>query len=108
MARPLRIEFPGAIYRVTARGNAREAIVRDDAERDLILDALGEVVTRFGWLCHADCLMGNHYHQFAKTRSVAQRRYAEFVAQGRNLPSPWPEPSFIPLSTQNGMTTPLQ
>jgi hypothetical protein len=108
MARPLRIEFPGAIYRVTARGNAREAIVRDDADRDLFLDALGEVVTRFGWLCHADCLMDNHYHQFAKTRSVAQRRYAEFVAQGRNLPSPWPEPSFIPLSTQNGMTTPLQ
>src|ERR1019366_8877339 len=52
MARPLRIEFPGAIYHVAARGNAREAIVRADADRDLFLDALGEVVTRFGWLCH--------------------------------------------------------
>ena len=190
MARPLRIEFPGAIYHVTARGNAREAIFRDDADRDLFLDALGEVVTRFGWLCHAYCLMDNHYHllietsqgnlspgmrqlngvytqrvnrrharvghvfqgrfkailverdsyllelaryivlnpvrakvvknpdrypwssypatvgavvspaclstdwlfsQFAKTRPVAQRRYAEFVAQGKSLPSPWPE-----------------
>ena len=49
MARPLRIEFPGAIYHVAARGNAREAIVSDDAERDLFLDTLGEVVTRFGW-----------------------------------------------------------
>jgi hypothetical protein len=48
MARPLRIEFPGAIYHVVARGNAREAIVRADADRDLFLDALGEVVTRFG------------------------------------------------------------
>jgi len=57
MARPLRIEFPGAIYHVAARGNAREAIVRDDADRDLFLDALGEVVTRFGWLYHAYCLM---------------------------------------------------
>ena len=190
MARPLRIEFPGAIDHVTARGNAREAVFHDDADRELFLDALGEVVTRFGWLCHAYCLMDNHYHllietpqgnlspgmrqlngvytqrfnrrharvghvfqgrfkailveresyllelaryivlnpvrakvvknpdrypwssypatvgavaspaclstdwllgQFAKTRPVAQRRYAEFVAQGKNLPSPWPE-----------------
>jgi putative transposase len=56
MAQPLRIEFPGAIYHVTARGNARKAIFRDDADRDLLLDALSEVVTRFGWLCHAYCL----------------------------------------------------
>ena len=50
MAGSLRIEFPGAIYHVTARGNARAAIVRDDADCDLFLDALGEVVTRFGWI----------------------------------------------------------
>ena len=53
MAGSLRIEFPGAIYHVTARVNARAAIVRDDADCDLFLDALGEVVTRFGWICHA-------------------------------------------------------
>ena len=190
MVRPLRIELPGAICRVIACGNAREAIFRDEADRDLFLDALGQVVTRFAWRCHAYCLMDNHYHllietpegnlspgmrqlngvytqrfnrrharvghvfqgrfkailvereryllelaryivlnpvrakmvkhpsrypwssypatvgaiappswistdwllsQFAKTRPVAQRRYAEFVAQGKNLPSPWPE-----------------
>src|SRR5450759_1574712 len=190
MARPLRIEFPGAIYHVTTRGNARKVVFRDDADRNLFLDALGEVVTRFRWLCHAYCLMDQHYHllietprgnlspgmrqlngvytqrfnrrharsghifegrfkamlierrsyllelaryivlnpvrakmiknpgryrwssypatvgavaspawlsadwilgRFAKTRSVAQRRYAEFVAQGSNLPSPWRE-----------------
>jgi putative transposase len=40
--------------------SVREAIVRDDADRDLLLDALGKVVTRFGWLCHAYCLLDNH------------------------------------------------
>src|SRR5450759_2845860 len=47
MARALRIEFLGVIYHVTAHGNAREAIFRDHADRDLFLDTLGEVVTRF-------------------------------------------------------------
>ncbi len=188
MARPLRLEFPNAIYHVTARGNARNDIFLDDEDRDLFLACLGDVVTRFGWLCHAYCLMDNHYHllietpegnlslgmrqlngvytqrfnrrhgrvghvfqgrfkaivvdrdsyllelcryvvlnpiragkrtkienyawssypatmglaacpawletdwvlgQFAKTRTVARRRYAEFVAEGGGLPSPW-------------------
>ncbi len=53
MARPLRIEFPDAIYHVTARGNAREAIFHDDADCKLFLETLGEVVTRFDWFCHA-------------------------------------------------------
>ncbi|MGE3296063.1 MAG: transposase [Porticoccaceae bacterium] len=190
MARPLRLEFPNAIYHVTARGNARSDIFLDDEDRELFLVCLGEVVTRFGWLCHAYCLMGNHYHlmietpegnlslgmrqlngvytqrfnrrhgrvgplfqgrykailvdrdsyllelcryvvlnpiragmvkkierygwssypatlglaacpawlatdwilgQFAKTRAVARRRYAQFVAEGAGLASPWPE-----------------
>ena len=67
MARPLRIEFPGAIYHVTTRSNARKAVFRDDADRDLFLDALGEVVTRFRWLCHAYCLMDRHYHLLIET-----------------------------------------
>lgn len=190
MARPLRIEFPGALYHVTARGNARQAIFRDDADRELLLGVLGDVVSRFRWRCHAHCLMGNHYHllietpegnlspgmrqlngiytqrfnrrharvghlfqgrfkailvereryllelaryivlnpvrakalkhpsrypwssyratvgavaspawlttdwilgQFAKTRQAAQRRYAQFIAEGKNLLSPWVE-----------------
>lgn len=67
MARPLRLEFPGAIYHVTARGNARNAIFLDDEDRALFLGGLGEVVTRFGWLCHAYCLMDNHYHLLIET-----------------------------------------
>lgn len=190
MARPLRVEFAGAIYHVTGRGNAREAIFRDDADRESFLSVLGEVIERAGWLMHAMCLMDNHYHllietpeanlsrgmrqingvytqrfnrrhgrvghvfqgrfkaivveresyllelaryivlnpvrarrvshpgryrwssylatagraprpswlstdwilsQFAKTRTLAQQRYAKFVSEGKDLPSPWSE-----------------
>jgi len=59
MARSLRLEFPGAIYHVTSRGNARNAIFIDDEDRGLFLGCLGEVVARFDWLCHAYCLMDN-------------------------------------------------
>ncbi|MDP3483270.1 MAG: transposase [Sulfuricella sp.] len=188
MARQLRLEFPGAIYHVTSRGNARNPIFLDDEDRMLFLACLGEVVERSSWLCHAYCLMDNHYHllietpegnlslgmrqlngvytqrfnrrhgrvghvfqgrfkaivvdrdsyllelcryvvlnpiragmvaqiehyawssypatmglsgcpdwletdwllgQFAKTRTAARRRYAEFVAEGKGLPPPW-------------------
>jgi len=67
MARPLRIEFPGAVYHVTSRGDRRENIYEDDADRERFLEILGEVVTRFRWLCHAYCLMTNHYHLLVET-----------------------------------------
>jgi len=67
MSRPLRIEFPGALYHVTARGNRREAIYEDDGDRRLFLTVLGGVVENFNWLCHAYCLMTNHYHLVIET-----------------------------------------
>ncbi|NJC87733.1 MAG: transposase [Desulfuromonas sp.] len=67
MARPLRIEFPGAVYHVTSRGNARADIFTDDRDRELFLKVLGQVVRRFNWLCHAYCLMDNHYHLLIET-----------------------------------------
>jgi REP element-mobilizing transposase RayT len=67
MARPLRIEFPGATYHVTTRGNAREPIFFTDADRRTLLDVLGETTERFRWLCHGYCLMGNHYHLLVET-----------------------------------------
>lgn len=67
MTRPLRIEFPGAVYHVTSRGNARADIFEDDNDRALFLKILGQVVRRFNWLCHAYCLMGNHYHLLIET-----------------------------------------
>jgi len=67
MARPLRIEYPGAVYHVTSRGNARQDIVVDDRDRSQWLSFLAHVVDRFGWLCHAYCLMDNHYHLLLET-----------------------------------------
>jgi REP element-mobilizing transposase RayT len=67
MARPLRLEFPGAIYHITARGNAGNAICLEDADRELWLRCLGEVIARFGWRCYAYCLMDNHYHLLIET-----------------------------------------
>jgi REP element-mobilizing transposase RayT len=67
MARPLRIEFPGAIYHLTNRGNAGQTIFEDDVDRIAFLSVLGDVVDRMGWLCHAYCLMENHYHLMAET-----------------------------------------
>jgi len=67
MARPLRIEFPGAVYHITSRGNALQDIYVDDADREAFLDVLTRVVERFHWLCHAYCLMGNHYHLLVET-----------------------------------------
>jgi putative transposase len=67
MARPLRLEFPGALYHVTARGNARNAVFLSDGDREGFLQCLKESVTRYGWLCHAYCLMDNHYHLLIET-----------------------------------------
>ena len=62
MARPLRIEYPGAVYHVMARGNARGPIYLDDADRSMFLRVLARTVSDCNWLCHSYCLMTNHYH----------------------------------------------
>jgi REP element-mobilizing transposase RayT len=67
MSRPLRIEFSGALYHVTARGNRRESIFLDDGDQARFLDVLGEVCRRFNWQLHAYCLMTNHYHLLIET-----------------------------------------
>jgi putative transposase len=67
MARPIRIEFSGAIYHVTTRGNEGGDIFIDDQDRQEFLTVLGEVVTRSGWKVHAYVLMNNHYHLLIET-----------------------------------------
>jgi len=62
MARPLRLEFPGAVYHITARGNAQQAIFDDDHDRQRFLHLLGREVLQQNWFCYAYCLMDNHYH----------------------------------------------
>lgn len=67
MARPLRLEFPNALYHVTSRGDRRENIYDDDEDRIIFLNILGKVVTDYNWLCHGYCLMSNHYHLIIET-----------------------------------------
>jgi REP element-mobilizing transposase RayT len=67
MARPLRIQYAGALYHVTSRGNARHPIFRNDFDRKVFLDLLEAVTEDFHWLCHAYCLMANHYHLVIET-----------------------------------------
>jgi putative transposase len=67
MSRPLRIEYPDAVYHVTSRGNARNDIFLSDSDRESFLAVLSGVVRRFNWLCHAYCLMDNHYHLLIET-----------------------------------------
>jgi putative transposase len=62
MARPLRIDFPEALYHVTSRGDRREPIFFDDADRLAFLDVLALGCERLEVDAHAWCLMGNHYH----------------------------------------------
>ncbi len=68
MARPLRIEFPGAVYHVTSRGDGREPIFVDDADQLALLEVLGSGLDRFDASALAWCLMGNHYHFVIQTR----------------------------------------
>ena len=67
MARPLRIEYPGAIYHAMSRGNARQAIFRDDIDRQKLLEYLEDSVVRCGWELFSFVFMPNHFHLFLRT-----------------------------------------
>ena len=67
MSRPLRIEFAGALYHVTSRGNERRAVFWEEADFDLFISVLEEVCDVFNWVIYAWCLMTNHYHLVIET-----------------------------------------
>jgi putative transposase len=67
MARPLRIEFADAVYHVTSRGNGRQKIFLDGQDNRKFLELFGKTIERFNWICHAFCLMVNHYHLMIET-----------------------------------------
>lgn len=67
MPRPPRVQYEGALYHVTSRGNERTDIFVHDADRELLLAILADVVDRLEWICHAYCLMTNHYHLVVQT-----------------------------------------
>ncbi len=67
MARSIRIEYEGALYHVTSRGNERRPIFFDDEDREAFLQFLGEGARRFGWVVSAWVLMTNHFHLVIQT-----------------------------------------
>ncbi len=67
MSRPLRIQYPGALYHVTARGNERKPIVRDDKDRWLFIRVLEDMVESHDVIIYAWVLMDNHFHLLIET-----------------------------------------
>ena len=62
MTRPLRIEYPGAVYHITSSGNDKKLVFKEEQDREDFLNTLAHVTKRYHWICHAYCLMTNHYH----------------------------------------------
>src|SRR5258705_11829 len=77
VARKLRVQYPGALYHVMNRGDRREPIFWDDADRQSFLATLGEVCVKTGWQVHAYCLMPNHFR-------LALRRGIPGIGGGRS------------------------
>jgi putative transposase len=79
MVRPLRIEYPGAVYHITSRGDRREPIAKDDLDRATFLSILAQAFDRFDAHAWAYCLMGNHYHLVIRTRQANLSRLMRHV-----------------------------
>jgi len=69
MARPLRIQFPGAFYHITSRGNERKDIFKSRADQEKFLSYLESAVLRYQAVIHVYCLMSNHFHLLLETPS---------------------------------------
>lgn len=74
MARPLRLEYEGALYHITSRGNKRDRIFIEDSDRMKFLEILADTVKRHMWVCHGYCLMTNHYHLIIETPAAGLAR----------------------------------
>jgi putative transposase len=82
MSRPLRVEYPGAIYHVICRGNARQQIFRDDDDYQRLVDGLALTVGRYGWELFSFVLMPNHFHLFFRTPQPSLSRGMQYLASG--------------------------
>lgn len=79
MARPLRIEFSGALYHVTTRGNAQQDVYCNDEDRLSFLGLLEKAIERYHWHCHAYCLMSNHYHLLIETQQPTLSKGMKYI-----------------------------
>ena len=82
MARPLRVEFAGALCHITARGSACEAIYSNEEDRERFLNWLMEACRRHHWVCHAYCLMDKHYHLLIETGAVTLSKGMKYLNGG--------------------------
>lgn len=67
MARPIRIQFSGAIYHIMSRGNGRQNIFKDNKDYEKFLEIYSGVLEKYNVISYAYCLMSNHYHLFIET-----------------------------------------
>jgi putative transposase len=79
MARPLRIEYEGALYHLTGRGNERQRIFTGEHDRARFLELVEESLERYAVQLHAFVLMGNHYHLLAQTRRANLGRWMHWL-----------------------------
>ncbi|VAW92020.1 FIG00759408: hypothetical protein [hydrothermal vent metagenome] len=79
MTRQLRIEYSGAIYHITSRGNAQQSVYLNDEDRTKFLSLLNVACNRFNWYCHAYCLMDNHYHLLIETNAPTLSKGMKFI-----------------------------
>ena len=79
MARPLRLDFPGAVWHLTSRGNARGDIFYNDHDRLDFLELLAEVVRRFRWIVYTYMLLDNHFHLVIETPEATLSRGMQWL-----------------------------
>ena len=82
MSRQLRIQFPGAIYHVTSRGDRRQAVVIDDVDRNTFFQRIGKTVEKYSWQMFAAVLMTNHFHLFFRTPQANLSSGMQFLLGG--------------------------
>jgi REP element-mobilizing transposase RayT len=85
MARPLRVEYAGALYHVMNRGNRRERVFRSVADHRLFLDKLGEACSAYRVEVLSYCLMPNHFHLFLRTVGPNLSRFMQSLLTRAHL-----------------------
>jgi len=79
MARPLRIEYEGAFYHVTARGNERRRIYYSQSDYEKFKDYLKEAQEKYGYVLHCYVLMNNHYHLILETPEANLSKVMHYI-----------------------------
>lgn len=79
MARPIRVEYDGAFYHVTSRGNERKRIFSSENDKGKFLEYINLGYLKFGFKIHAYCLMDNHYHLMMETPRLGISRILQYI-----------------------------